>query len=70
VIEGVEHPGAEPNPAGTVRFDFRVDHMDAEVERLRAAGVECSLVIREAWGSLCELRDPDGYAVGLFAPPA
>jgi len=61
-------PGAEPETRNTVRFDFRVDDIDAEMERLRAAGVECGAVMREPWGSLCELSDPDGYTVELFAP--
>src|SRR5215218_7967985 len=40
-------PGAELETRNTVRFDFRVDDIDAEMERLRAAGVECGAVMRE-----------------------
>jgi len=44
-----------------------VDDLEAAVERLRAAGVECGEIMREPWGSLSEVRDPDGYEIGLFS---
>jgi hypothetical protein len=34
---------------------------------LHAAGVACGEILREPWGSLCEVLDPDGYEIGLFS---
>ena len=62
------HEGAEPRSPNSVRVSLRVDDVGAEAERLRAAGVEVGEVRREWWGTVCELRDPDGYELNLFAP--
>ena len=58
---------SRPNVPNTIRVSLRVDDLGAAVERLRAAGVECGEIVREAWGSLSEVRDPDGYEIGLFS---
>ena len=64
------HKGAEPRTPNSVRVSLRVDDVASEAERLRAAGVDVGEVQRESWGTLCEIRDPDGYELNLFAPPA
>ena len=61
--------GSAPQTPGTVRVNFEVDDIDAEAERLRAAGVSIGEVEREPWGSMVEVIDPDGYAVELYARP-
>lgn len=53
---------------GTVHFDLQVPDIDAAVATLRQRGVECGEIDRQPWGSACELRDPDGYRIGLFQP--
>lgn len=58
---------AEVRP-GTVNIDFRVDDIDAAVATLRERGVTCGEIDRQPWGSACELKDPDGYRLGLFQP--
>jgi catechol 2,3-dioxygenase-like lactoylglutathione lyase family enzyme len=40
----------------------------AEMERLRAAGVECSEVEEARWGSVTMVRLPGGGEVGLYQP--
>lgn len=61
-------PNAEVG-SGTVNLDFQVEDIDAAVATLRERGVTCSEIEREPWGSACELRDPDGYRIGLYQPP-
>jgi catechol 2,3-dioxygenase-like lactoylglutathione lyase family enzyme len=62
-------PDAEVRP-GTMNLDFRVDDIDAAVATLRERGVTCGEIDRQPWGSACELKDPDGYRLGLFQPAA
>jgi glyoxylase I family protein len=61
--------GFEPTTPNTVRISFEVAEVESIAERLSAAGVQVGDVRRAAWGTLCELVDPDGYEIGLFAPP-
>jgi hypothetical protein len=42
--------------------------LDVELERLRAAGVECSDVEEARWGSITMVRLPGGGQVGLYQP--
>jgi hypothetical protein len=42
--------------------------LDAEMRRLRAAGVECSEVEEARWGSLTMFGLPGGGQVGLYQP--
>lgn len=57
----------EPNP-GNSRLVFRVDDLDAELERLSLAGVkaEGNLKVSDEGYRRAVFRDPDGHAVVLF----
>jgi catechol 2,3-dioxygenase-like lactoylglutathione lyase family enzyme len=61
--------GRRPEPGGWNRFSLEVTDLDAEVERLRAAGVQLrSDVIRGIGGDQVLLEDPSGNPVELFQP--
>jgi catechol 2,3-dioxygenase-like lactoylglutathione lyase family enzyme len=65
--------GRRPEPGGWNRFQLEVDDIDAEAERLQAAGVALrSDVIRGVGGDQVLIEDPSGNPVELFAskPPA
>lgn len=47
---------------------FMCDELNAEIEALRAKGVECSVVTEERWGSITKIRLPGGGNVGLYQP--
>jgi catechol 2,3-dioxygenase-like lactoylglutathione lyase family enzyme len=56
---------------GWNRFQLAVDDLDAEVSRLRTAGVEFATEIIEGRGGRTSLiKDPAGNIVELFEPPA
>jgi catechol 2,3-dioxygenase-like lactoylglutathione lyase family enzyme len=60
--------GRVPQPGGWNRFQLEVEDLDAEVERLRAAGVTFrSDVIRGVGGDQVLIEDPAGNPVELFA---
>jgi len=44
------------------------DNLKAEIETLRAKGVECSTVAEERWGSITKIRLPGGGEIGLYQP--
>jgi catechol 2,3-dioxygenase-like lactoylglutathione lyase family enzyme len=59
--------GRRPEPGGWNRFQILVDDLDAEVERLRAAGAAFrSDVITGVGGKQVVLDDPSGNPVELF----
>ncbi|WP_410631341.1 VOC family protein [Amycolatopsis sp. cmx-4-83] len=61
--------GTRPGPGGWNRIHFVVDELDAEVERLRAAGVPFrSDVVTGPGGRQIVLDDPAGNPVELFQP--
>ena len=63
--------GRTPGPGGWNRIHFIVDDVDAEVERLRAAGVTFrSDVVSGPGGRQIVLDDPAGNPVELFQPAA
>jgi catechol 2,3-dioxygenase-like lactoylglutathione lyase family enzyme len=47
---------------------FMCDNIEAEIEALRAKGVECSTVAEERWGSITKIRLPGGGEIGLYQP--
>lgn len=49
---------------------LRVDDVDREVARLRAAGTKIlGETSRNPWGSLAAIEDPDGNILKLMQPP-
>ncbi|HET6550563.1 MAG TPA: VOC family protein [Solirubrobacter sp.] len=58
-----------PEPGGWNRFQIEVGDLEAEVERLRAAGVTMrSDIIRGIGGDQVLVEDPSGNPVELFEP--
>jgi catechol 2,3-dioxygenase-like lactoylglutathione lyase family enzyme len=63
--------GRRPEPGGWNRFQIEVDDVDAEAERLRAAGVTLrSDVVRGIGGDQVLVEDPSGNPVEIFQPAA
>jgi len=61
--------GRKPEPGGWNRIELLVDDIDAEVARLRAAGVVFrNDVVTGPGGRQIVLDDPAGNAVELFQP--
>jgi catechol 2,3-dioxygenase-like lactoylglutathione lyase family enzyme len=61
--------GRQPEPGGWTRFQFLVDNIDEEVERLRAKGVSFrNNIVRGPGGSQILAEDPSGNVVELFQP--
>jgi catechol 2,3-dioxygenase-like lactoylglutathione lyase family enzyme len=61
--------GRTPEPGGWNRIHLIVEDIDAEVERLRAAGVSFrNDVIRGPGGQQIVLDDPSGNPIELFQP--
>ena len=61
--------GESPAGDGGALIAFQPDgELDAEVERLRAAGVEFSDGISDhSWGRIVPFKDPDGNDLQLFS---
>jgi predicted enzyme related to lactoylglutathione lyase len=63
--------GRTPEPGGWNRIHFIVDDIDAEVERLRSAGVSFrNEIITGPSGRQILLDDPSGNPIELFQPAA
>jgi catechol 2,3-dioxygenase-like lactoylglutathione lyase family enzyme len=63
--------GRQPEPGGWTRFQFVVDDIGAEVERLRARGVKFrNDIVTGPGGSQILAEDPSGNVVELFQPAA
>jgi len=61
--------GAQPGPGGWNRIHLLVDDLEAEVERLRAAGATFrNDIVRGPGGKQILLLDPSGNVVELFEP--
>ena len=61
--------GRQPEPGGWNRIHFVVDDIDAEVERLRAAGATFrNDIVSGPGGQQILLEDPSGNVVELFQP--
>jgi catechol 2,3-dioxygenase-like lactoylglutathione lyase family enzyme len=61
--------GRQPGPGGWNRIHLLVDDINAEVARLRAAGLTFrSEVVRGPGGAQIVLDDPSGNPVELFQP--
>ena len=63
--------GARPRPGGWNRIHLIVDDLDAEVARLRSAGVPFrNDIVAGPGGKQVLLQDPSGNVVELFQPAA
>jgi catechol 2,3-dioxygenase-like lactoylglutathione lyase family enzyme len=63
--------GRQPGPGGWNRIHLLVDDIDAEVARLRAAGVSFrNDVVSGPGGKQILLEDPSGNPIELFQPAA
>ena len=61
--------GERPGPGGWNRIHLIVDDLSAEIERLRAAGVEFrNDIVKGPGGSQILLKDPSGNLIELFQP--
>ena len=61
--------GRQPGPGGWNRIHFVVDDITAEVDRLRAAGVQFrNDIVRGPGGAQILLDDPSGNPIELFQP--
>ena len=61
--------GATPGPGGWNRIHLIVDDLDAEVARLRNAGVDFrNDIVTGPGGSQILLQDPSGNVIELFQP--
>jgi len=63
--EAAFHP-ADAN--GRHELYLMCDDVKAEIEALRAKGVQCAPVAEERWGSLTKVRLPGGGEIGLYQP--
>ena len=63
--------GSKPGPGGWNRVHLIVDDIDAEVARLRAAGLTFrNDIVNGPGGSQILLEDPSGNVIELFQPAA
>jgi catechol 2,3-dioxygenase-like lactoylglutathione lyase family enzyme len=63
--------GREPEPGGWNRIHFIVDDIDAEVERLRTAGLSFrNDIVAGPGGKQILVDDPSGNPIELFQPAA
>jgi catechol 2,3-dioxygenase-like lactoylglutathione lyase family enzyme len=61
--------GRVPEPGGWNRFELVVDDIEAEVERLRADGVQFrNEIVRGPGGAQILAEDPSGNVIELFQP--
>ena len=63
--------GRQPEPGGWNRIHFIVDDIDAEIERLRAAGLSFrNDIVTGPGGKQILVDDPSGNPIELFQPAA
>ena len=61
--------GRQPGPGGWTRFQFLVDDIGAEVDRLKARGVTFrNEIVRGPGGAQILAEDPSGNVVEIFQP--
>lgn len=61
--------GRQPAPGGWTRFQFLVDDIGAEVDRLKARGVTFrNEIVRGPGGAQILAEDPSGNVVEIFQP--
>jgi catechol 2,3-dioxygenase-like lactoylglutathione lyase family enzyme len=61
--------GKTPGPGGWNRIEFVVENIEAEVERLRSAGVRFrNDIVTGPGGKQILVEDPSGNVIELFQP--
>jgi catechol 2,3-dioxygenase-like lactoylglutathione lyase family enzyme len=61
--------GRQPEPGGWNRIEFVVEDIEAEVERLRAAGLQFrNDIVQGPGGAQILFDDPSGNPIELFQP--
>ncbi len=61
--------GRQPVPGGWNRFQIHVADIEAEVKRLKAAGVKFrNEIIRGVGGAQVVIDDPSGNPIEIFEP--
>ncbi len=61
--------GRQPGPGGWNRIEFVLEDIEAEVERLRAAGLQFrNGIVRGPGGAQILFDDPSGNPIELFQP--
>jgi catechol 2,3-dioxygenase-like lactoylglutathione lyase family enzyme len=70
LIFGLPPAEAAVHPAESAGCDlfFMCRDLEAEMARLRAAGVECSEVEEARWGAITRVTLPGGGSVGVYQP--
>jgi catechol 2,3-dioxygenase-like lactoylglutathione lyase family enzyme len=70
LIFGLPPAEVAVHPAESAGCDlfFMCRDLDAELERLRGAGVQCSDVEEARWGSISTVTLPGGGRVGVYQP--
>ena len=63
--EAAVHPSDEND---THEFYLMTDDLDAEMARLKKAGVACSPPAMQPWGNLTRIKLPGGGEQGLYQP--
>ncbi len=59
------HPSDENDPH---ELYLMCDDLDAEMARLKEAGVDCEAPSQQGWGNLTRLSLPGGGRIGLYQP--
>jgi catechol 2,3-dioxygenase-like lactoylglutathione lyase family enzyme len=62
--EAAVHPADAPG----AQLYFMCADLDAEIDRLRARGVDCGPVQEERWGTVTTITLPGGGELGLYQP--
>jgi catechol 2,3-dioxygenase-like lactoylglutathione lyase family enzyme len=62
--EAAVHPADAPG----AQLYFMCEDLDAEIDRLRARGVDCAPVQEERWGTVTTITLPGGGELGLYQP--
>jgi catechol 2,3-dioxygenase-like lactoylglutathione lyase family enzyme len=61
--------GRKPEPGGWNRIEFIVDDIEAEVDRLRVAGLRFrNEIVKGPGGAQILVEDPSGNPIDLFQP--
>jgi lactoylglutathione lyase len=64
------HEGIGELSSGTVNISLEVEDAGAAAALLRERGAEVRDAVRDSWGTVVDVVDPDGYIVSLFQRPA